>query len=145
MQTNLCYLIRLLTSAGLLLGVIACPGPPDESHDEATHVFVGKVKELDVARGDGTDFYNVKISVETVEKGEGIKPSDDVVVNCYVTHPVLSLNTATPKQRWLKPGGPINKSYSGIPKENQKIKVYARKVNESYKGVYPNWYDIVTP
>ena len=47
----------------------------------------------------------------------------------------------TPKQSWLKPGGPLSGSYSGVPKESQKIKVYARKVNESYDGIYPDWYD----
>src|SRR6266478_2595140 len=117
-------LLPLITIA-MLLGVAACDRNPRraEKRDEATHVFTGKVKALNA------------------QKGEGVQAGDTVRVNCYVSFSSPELQKEKGRNKILKIGPPPG-SYSGVPKEKEWIKVYARKVNEKYDGIYPDWYDV---
>ena len=135
-------LLPLITIA-MLLGVAACDRNPRraEKRDEATHVFTGKVKALNAQNGEGVVFYDVEVVLDAVEKGEGVQAGDTVRVNCYVSFSSPELQKEKGRNKILKIGPPPG-SYSGVPKEKEWIKVYARKVNEKYDGIYPDWYDV---
>jgi hypothetical protein len=131
-----------LISISILLGVGGCGERRTEKRDEATHVFTGQVKALHEEKVDGVINYRVEVTVESVEKGEGIKPGDNVPVNCYMAMPRLGIPSDKRKSKVLIIG-PRPGSYHSVPKENERIKIYARKVNESFNGNYPDWYDVI--
>ena len=57
------------------------------------------------------------------------------LVQCYVAlRPQVP--KYKPKETRLEIRGPIT-SYSGVPKENDRIKVYARKEDGTFAGIYP--------
>jgi hypothetical protein len=128
-------------STCLLLGLSACPGGRrPEKRDEATHVFIGQVQALHEEREDRVVNYLVEIKIESVEKGEGIEPGSTVPVHCYIAIPSPDLVRDKPKKKIWTIGRPPG-SYDRVPKEKDRVKVYARKTKETYDGIYPNWYD----
>jgi hypothetical protein len=143
LSTKVVHLLPI--SITLLLGIAAYGDPRrTEKRDEATHVFTGKVKTLNAQNGEGVVFYNVAVVLDGVEKGEGVQPGDTVLVNCYVSFSSPGRQKEKGRDKILKIGPPLG-SYSGVPKEKERIKVYARKVNEEYDGIYPDWYDAMEP
>jgi hypothetical protein len=114
-----------------------------EKHEQATHVFIGKVKALHVEKSNGFLDYVIEVTVESVEKGEGMKAGDTVPISCYLRDPDWLKGKTLSKEEQLKDAMRRDSSYRGVPKEGEQIKVYARKVKEKFSGIYPDWYDPV--
>jgi hypothetical protein len=61
-------------------------------------------------------------------------------VGCYLWDP----NWRPPKpltERQQKELVMQGAAYDGVPKEGERVRVYARHRWSKYLGVYPNWYD----
>jgi hypothetical protein len=128
----------------LLLGCLAGFGARvAEKREHATHVFTGKVKAVHVEKKNGFLDYVIEVTVESVEKGEGMKAGDAVPISCYLRDPDWLNGKTLSKEEQLKDAMRRDSSYRGVPKEGEHIKVYARKVKEKFDGIYPDWYDLV--
>jgi hypothetical protein len=143
LSTKVVHLPLPLISIAILLGVAACGDREPrriEKRDEATHVFTGQVKARNEKIQKDVALYDVEIAVESVEKGEGLKPGERVRVFCY-----MALPGAPPrkKSKNILSIDPLLGSYSGMPQENERIRVYARKGTEGYIGIYPDWCDVL--
>ena len=106
-----------------------------EKREGATHVFSGQVKKLHLEKSNGFLDYTVDVAVTSVEKGDGIKAGDVVPVSCYLRDP-----------DWLKKQHDSlrrDSSYRAVPNEGDEIKAYVRKSSEKFKGIYPDWFDVV--
>ena len=129
----LTLLLSLTTFAARLL----------EKHEQATHVFTGKVKAVHVEKKNGFLDYVIDVTVKFVEKGEGMKAGDTVPISCYLRDPDWLKGKTLSKEEQLQDALRRDSSYRGVPKEGEQIKVYARKVKEKFSGIYPDWYDPV--
>jgi hypothetical protein len=96
-----------------------------------------------------TRYYLVEVAIEKVEKGEGFKPGGTFYVGCYLWVPDYykgkKLTEAEQKQLAFR-----GAAYDGVPKEGQRVRVYAKHeaVYSSgrpgkYSGIYPDWYEVV--
>ena len=132
-----------LISLSLLLSLNAFAARRIEKRENATHVFTGTVKTVQATTKERTIDYVVEVTVESVEKGRGIKAGETVLVNCYMSNDEFFKNRSKEELRKEGPGmGPS--SYKGVPKQGERIKVYALKgVDKKYHGIFPDWYDVV--
>jgi hypothetical protein len=119
-----------------------------EERDKATHVIVGKVAGVYLREQKDTR-YLVEMVIETVERGEGFKPGGTFYAHCYLWVPDYykgkKLTEEEQKQLALRGG-----AYDGVPKEGERVRVYARHEAVyrngrpgKYNGIYPNWYDVL--
>jgi hypothetical protein len=131
-----------LIAAIVLFGFSACGDRQTEKREDASHVFIGTVDALHEDRGDGQVNYRVDIRIVLVEKGGGPKPGEVVPVTCYLAFPAPDIRSPKPKTGILGIG-PRPGSYNGVPKQGERVRVYARKSDHTYKANYPDWYDIV--
>ena len=123
------------------MGAIA--GRRHEKREEATNVFIGTVRTVQATTAKRTIDYVVEITVASVEKGTGIKAGDTVPMHCYLANDEYYKNLSEEERKKLGPGtGPS--SYKGVPKEGERIKVYALLSGEKkYHGIFPDWYDVI--
>ena len=120
-----------------------------EERSEATHVILGTVAGVYVREKEDTRYYLVEITIETVEKGEGFKPGGTFYVGCYLWTPDYHKGkklTPEEEKRLTFRGA----AYDGVPKEGERIRVYAKHQAKyangrpgKYDGIYPNWYEVV--
>ena len=94
-------------------------------------------------REDGdTRHYVVEIAVEQVDKGGNVKPGETFYARCYLWTPDFykgkKLSAAEEKNLLFR--GP---AYDGVPKEGERIRVYAKYRGGKYDGVFPDWYEVV--
>jgi hypothetical protein len=144
---------RWITCAALLAAVslateTAAERAP-EQRSEATHVVLGTVEGVYVREQKGTRYYLVEIAIEKLEKGEGFKPGGTFYVGCYVRNPDYYKGKKLTKQeqKQLDLQGP---GYDGVPKEGQRVRVYAKHEAVyangrpgKYNGIYPDWYEVI--
>jgi hypothetical protein len=138
----------LLAVLGLAAETFAERAP--EQRSQATHVIVGIVAGVYTREERDTRYYLVEIAVEKVEKGEGFKPGETFYVGCYLWVPDYHKGKALTKdeQKRLDFRGA---AYNGVPKEGERVRVYAKHdavyANGrpgKYSGIYPDWYEAVT-
>jgi hypothetical protein len=120
-----------------------------EERSQATHVIVGTVEGVYVREERGTRHYLVEIAVEKVEKGRGFKPGQAFYVGCYLWNPDYFKGkklTEEEKRQVALEGA----AYSGVPKEGERVRVYAKHDavfangrEGKYTGIYPDWYEVV--
>jgi hypothetical protein len=113
-----------------------------EDRSKATHVVLGKVEGV-YARDEGdTRYYLVEIAVEKAEKGDNVKPGETFYVRCYVRIPdyYKDKKLSEQEERRISLRGP---GYDGVPKEGERVRVYAKYWSGKYDGIYPDWYDVV--
>lgn len=137
----------LLTALGSAAEVYAERRPEERS--EATHVIVGTVEGVYVREEKDTRYYLVEITIEKVEKGDGFKQGGTFYVGCYLWTPDYykgkKLSPEEEKRLALRGG-----AYDGVPKEGERIRVYAKHQAKfangrpgKYDGIYPNWYEVM--
>ena len=144
---------RWITQAVLLaaLGLAAetCAERRPEQRSEATHVILGTVAGVYLRQKGDTRYYLVEIAIEKVEKGEGFKPGGTFYVGCYLWTPdYYKGKKLTPEeQKQLAFRGA---AYDGVPKEGERVRVYAKHQAQyasgrpgKYSGIYPAWYEVV--
>jgi len=144
---------RWITQAVLLaaLGLAAetCAERRPEQRSEATHVILGTVAGVYLRQKGDTRYYLVEIAIEKVEKGEGFKPGGTFYVGCYLWTPdYYKGKKLTPEeQKQLAFRGA---AYDGVPKEGERVRVYAKHQAQyangrpgKYSGIYPDWYEVV--
>src|SRR5262249_30316100 len=109
----------------------------------ATHVFVGKVEGVYLREADGTRFYLVELVVEKPVKGAGLKPGRTLYVNCYLWGTTSkggkSKKTSKKDEKRLLLRGP---AYDGVPKEGQRVRVFAKHQTGKLTGVFPSWFEL---
>jgi hypothetical protein len=137
----------LLAALGQAAELFAERAP--EPRSQATHVLVGTVAGVYVRQEQGTRHYLVEIAVERVEKGEGLKPGGTFYVGCYLWGPDYHKGkrlTEQERKRLALRGA----AYAGVPKEGQRVRVYAKHTAAyangrpgKYSGIYPDWYEVV--
>jgi hypothetical protein len=137
----------LLAALGLAAETFAERAP--EQRRQATHVVVGTVAGVYVREEKDTRYYLVEIAIEKVEKGEGFKPGETFYVGCYLRIPDYykgkKLTEKEQKQLALR-----GAAYNGVPKEGERVRVYAKHDavyangrRGKYSGIYPDWYEVV--
>ena len=120
-----------------------------QERSQATHVVLGTVAGVYAREEKDTRYYLVEIAIEKVEKGEGFKPGETFYVGCYLWIPDYykgkTLTPAEQKQLALRGG-----AYDGVPKEGERVRVYAKHDavyangrRGKYTGIYPDWYEVV--
>jgi hypothetical protein len=136
-----------VAALGLTPGTFAERAP--EARSQATHVVVGTVAGVYVREEKDTRHYLVEIAIEKVEKGEGFKPGETFYVGCYRWVPDYykgkKLTEAERKQLAFR-----GSAYSGVPKEGERVRVYAKHdavyANGrpgKYSGIFPDWYEVL--
>jgi len=137
----------LLAALGLASETFAERAPEERS--QATHVVLGTVAGVYVREENDTRYYLVEIAIEKVEKGEGFKPGETFYVGCYLRIPdyYKGKKLTEKEQKQLALQGP---AYDGIPKEGERVRVYAKHEavyangrRGKYNGIFPDWYEVV--
>src|SRR5262249_1343573 len=116
-----------------------------EQRSDATHVVVGTVEGVYVREKKGTGYYLVEIAVEKGETGAGFKPGEAFYVACYRWVPDYykgkKLTEAERRELAFRGG-----AYSGVPREGQRVRVYAKHQAKyangrpgKYDGIFPDW------
>ena len=115
---------------------------PPEQRDQATHVVLGTVEGVYVREDGRARDYLVEIAVEKIEKGDGLKLGEPFFARCYLWNPDFykGKKLSEKEQKQLAPQGP---AYDGVPKEGERVRVYAKHRAGKYHGIYPDWYDVV--
>ena len=137
----------ILTTLGLATVTPAERAPQERA--EATHVVVGTVEGVYLRQREGTRHYLVEIAVEKVEKGKGFKPGETFYVLGYLWDPDFykgkKLTEKEKKQLAFR-----GSAYSGVPKEGQRVRIYAKHdavyANGRpgrYSGIFPDWFEVV--
>jgi hypothetical protein len=120
-----------------------------EERSEATHVIVGTVEGVYVREKGDTRYYLVEVSIEKVEKGGGFKPGGTFYVGCYLWTPdyYKGKKLSREEQKRLAFHGA---AYDGVPKEGQRVRLYAKHQAKyangrpgKYDAIYPGWYEVV--
>ena len=95
-------------------------------------MLTGTVEAVDEHWDWQTDYFQVTVRVEEVERGRGIKPGDQFVVSCFI---------------WSRPvPGMVGASgHRSIPDIGDTIRLFAWRSGTKYEGNYPDWYDVVAP
>jgi hypothetical protein len=145
MRCRLAFCAALLVALTLTTATPAERAPEDRS--DATHVVVGTVAAVYVREREGTRHYMVEVAVEKVEKGEGVKAGGTLYVGCYTWVPGYYTGkklTEEEKKRIAFRGSP----YSGVPREGERIRVYAKHQAVyaagragKYDGIFPDWFE----
>jgi len=126
----------------LVLATIVYAERAPEERSKATHVVLGKVEGV-YARDEGdTRHYVVEIAVEKAEKGDRVKPGETFYVRCYLRIPdyYKDKKLSEEEQKRIARRGP---GYDGVPKEGERVRVYAKSGEGKYDGIYPDWYEVV--
>jgi hypothetical protein len=140
-------LLSAVVFAGLAAAAFAERAP--EQRSDATHVVVGTVEGVYAREKQDTRYYVVEIAVEKVEKGTDVKAGQAFYVACYLWVPNYykgkKLTKAQQKELAFRGG-----AYSGVPREGQRVRVYAMHQAKfangragKYDGIYPDWFEIV--
>jgi hypothetical protein len=111
-----------------------------EEKSAASHVVVGVVEGVYVRKENGTFYYMVEIAIEKVEKGEGIKAGGTLYVSCY-RHDPNWLRGKDLSEKEKKEFAFRGSSYESVPKEGERIRVYAKQWGSKYSAIFPSWYD----
>jgi hypothetical protein len=147
MQCRWIISAALLAALGLTTEMFAERAP--EPRSQATHVIVGTVAGVYTREEQDTRYYLVEIAIEKVEKGEGFKPGETFYVGCYLWVPNDHKDKKLTKdeQKRLAFRGA---AYNGLPKEGERVRVYAKHSAVyangrpgKYNGIYPDWYEVV--
>jgi hypothetical protein len=113
-----------------------------EERSTASHVIIGKVEGVYVRETPSTRDYIVEIAIEKVEKGKGPRAKSTVYVGCYLWNTSegkgKKLSSKDKKRKAMR--GP---AYDGVPKEGDRVKVWAKWKDGKYFGVFPSWYDVL--
>lgn len=139
--------IAVLLAIGLTTETFAERAP--EERNAATNVVLGTVAGVYVREEKDTRYYLVEIAIDKVEKGDGFKPGGTFYVGCYQWIPDYYKGKKLTKeeQKHLEFRGA---AYDGVPKEGERVRVYAKHDAVysngrpgKYSGIYPDWYDVL--
>jgi hypothetical protein len=137
----------LLAALGLAAEALAERAP--ERRSQATHVVLGTVAGVYMRQEKDTRYYLVEIAIEKVEKGAGFKPGETFYVGCYLWVPdyYKGKKLTQKEQKQLQFRGA---AYNGVPREGERVRVYAKHdavyANGrpgKYSGIYPDWYEVL--
>jgi hypothetical protein len=110
------------------------PKSPERLREAASHVVTGEVTRIEISSvyseiEEGSFDYAIRctIAVDTVEKGEGVKPGDQINANCF-----------RPKTRLAFGQFASLQGHSPIPAPGQKVRAYLVKGRVTYSVVHPN-------
>jgi hypothetical protein len=130
----------LLTSAVLVtfgLPQLARGERPFQDRVKSDVTLRGRVTAVEEEWDLQHDYYRVRISVESVERGEGVRPGDELTVSCF---------------RWSRPAPFLAgaRGHLSIPETGDRVQVFANRRSDDYRrtyyeGVYPDWYDLLEP
>jgi len=103
--------------------------PPDD-RGTAPVVLKGTVEAVDERWDLETDYFQVSVRVQQVERGQAILPGEVFVVSCF---------------RWSRPwpGMAGATGHASIPDVGDKIHLFAWPRGSGYEGNYPDWYDVI--
>jgi hypothetical protein len=136
------FIVYPTVLTALAVATIAYAERAPEERSQATHVVLGKVEGV-YARDEGdTRYYLVEIAVEKAEKGDNVKPGETFYVRCYLLIPdyYKDKKLSAREQERVALRGP---GYDSVPKEGERVRVYAKCWSGKYDGIYPNWYEVV--
>src|SRR2546422_11418903 len=114
----------VVLASGVFLGDSLAERPP-EDRPQATHVVVGNVQGVYLRREGRALDYIIEIAIEKAEKGDGLKAGEMFYVGCYLWDGewLKGQKLSEKQQKQLALQGP---AYDGIPKEGDRVKVYAK-------------------
>jgi hypothetical protein len=113
-----------------------------EDRNTATHVIVGTVEGVYMRETPSTRDYIIEIAIEKVEKGKNLKPRAAIYVGCYLWNPNefkgKKLSKKDAKRKAMR-----GAAYDSVPKEGDRVKIWAKQQGGKYVGVYPSFYDVL--
>jgi hypothetical protein len=132
---GMCVAALLLLTPRELRAACA-PLTPEQLEHEANHIVTGKVSAIEIRsehsemEGFGSFDFAIyyRIAVNTVERGEGVKPGDELVARCFRAKTLLSFVQTV---GWLSGHHPI-------PKPGQPVPAYLQRRGLAYHAIYPN-------
>jgi hypothetical protein len=105
---------------------------PTEKRETATYVVTGTVQAVYVHETKGYKSHIIELTVEQVNKGDGLKKGDCFRAYCYQRKPGaggLEFDTA---------------GHTTVPKEGQRVRVFVNRAGGRNEGVYPDWVDLLS-
>ena len=139
---RVCRISLPVFGTAFLLATAASAERAPEQRGRASHVVTGRVAGVYVREKGDTRYYLVEIAVEKVEEGSGLKPGEMCYVGCYLWNPNWRKGerlSAKERRRLAFRGA----AYDGVPKEGQRVWVYAKQSGGRFEGIYPDWYDVL--
>ena len=124
-----CLAACLLAAVTCFVGSSRAERPPERRAD-ATYVITGNVDRVYQHTTSRYRYYIVKIRVEQVDRGKGVKPDDIFYASCFQRRPNAPLE-------------PSPQGHRAIAREGQKIKAYVNDRGGENEGVYPDWFDVL--
>ncbi len=112
-----------------LAGAAAAERPP-ERKETADFILTGKVNRIYTRREGRLTEYVVRIIIDQVHKGEGVKPGEAFYISVFQkSAPLLPVAEA--------------RGHSDVPKEGQVIKAYIHDRAGRHEGNYKDWFEVV--
>jgi hypothetical protein len=109
-------------------GVHADRAPDDRS--TAKFVVEGVVESVEKSEDGEHDWFDVRIKLTKVEKGDKVKAGDIFKATCY--------RLVRPKPKTFASPG-----HEGLPMTGDRIRAFVsnHETHGGYEGVYPEWFD----
>ena len=137
-------LLRAVCGIAFVLTCSVCwaekvPLSAEDLEQQSTHIVTGrvinitsKIKESQFEKGEGNQdaVFSIKVIVETISKGSGIKKGDEILVTAWKPHVRVGL-----AQIGLQGHVPI-------PRKEQLVTCYLKQVDEVFEPLLPNGMDI---
>ncbi len=103
---------------------------PPEARKDASYVITGTVDGVYLWQTQRYNNYVIKILVEKVDRGTGIRPGDFFYASCFQRRPSAPPEPSAQGHRW-------------VPRLDQRIRAYVNERNGEHEGVYADWFDAV--
>ena len=129
MYRSSCLAACLLAAVTCFVGSLRAELPPERRAD-ATYVLTGTVDRVYHHTTNHYRHYIIRIWVERVDRGKGVKPDEIFYASCF-------------QRRADAPPQAAPRGHRAIPREGQKIKAYVNDRGGENAGVYPNWFDVL--
>ena len=120
--------------AGLLGPCFSQAARPTRSEADATHIVIGEVGDVYSNESDEYVGYVVRLRIESIEKGEGLKEKEFLYAFCYQ------------RKLAMKPGlrEPGSRGHSAVPKPGQRIRAVLDRDKGIWEGIYPSWFKVLS-
>jgi hypothetical protein len=139
MKKSLCLVARMFIATLLVLcseklPAAEAPKSPERLRDEASHIVTGEVtgieihyRDSEIEEGGFDHAIECSIAVDRVEKGEGVKPGEQLAARCFRPGSRLTAGQKISRQ-----------GHWPVPAPGQHVRAYLVRGRGTYYVVHPN-------